>query len=416
MAKALNISFSIDRTTIFSFGLSTAAHIAAICGLATVVVQADPSTARSASSLLGLDSPLAQMQEERRVPPPPATQQDIERLLAKVLPEQPKEEPEELRVRLGIDDGKTVTESWLGHAEATEQSATKSPVEQSAFTIEAGKPGETQAPDSPESQAAVAAAESETLPGIDEKEATEKVALEGAGKSERGTGEEEADRQQKERQEFQQQLRAILGLLVPTAVDHSEYADLVKPGASRIDGSDRETQEAKERVEASKYTKSGASAQAPVPAANPTASESPNRTTSPRPLFEPRTSGNGKAPGEPDDRESEATSLNDPIDITINGKVASAKGLKIRTVQPEFATTTRLTARPRSPQVSITFNKTGKVVRAAFTPGRSTGYEDVDQPLLNAIYRWTARGETLAKLAAASPRAELTITVNVLFP
>ncbi len=415
MAKGLHISFSIDRTTIFSLGLSTAAHVAAICGLATVVVQADPSTARSASSLLSLDSPLAQMPEEKRVPPPPATQQDIERLLAKTLPEKPKEEPEELRVRLGVDDGKTDTESWLGHAEATEQSATKSPVEQSAFTLEAGTPGELQTPDSAESQPA-AATQTATPPGTSETEAVEKLAREGAGKKEQGSGSDEADHQLKELQELQQQLRALIGTPVPAAVEQSEYADRVKPGAEGIEGSDRKTQEAKERVEATKAMKSGAAAQEPVQASSPATLTSPTPTTISRPPVETTNSGNGKAPGEPDDGESEATSLKDPIDITINGRVAAAKGLKIRTVQPEFATTTRLTARPRSPQVSITFNKAGKVVRAAFTPGRSTGYDDVDQPLLNAIYRWTARGETLAKFAAASPRAELTITVNVLFP
>lgn len=418
MAKGLNISISIDRTTILSFGLSAAAHIAAVCGLATVVVQAAPSTGSgSASSLLSLDAATrTRTAEQQRPVPPPATQQDIERLLARTYPEKPKvEEPEDLRVRLGIDEGKVDTESWLGSVEATPHNAPKSPVEQSAFTLKPGKPGESESPDSADAQPAATSDQSAAPPGSSETGPTEKLAREGAGKGERGTGSDEADRQQKERQEPQKQSHASPGAPAPIAVEESEYADPVTPGASGIDGRDRKSQEAKERIEATKAMKSGSTAQEHVPAASPP-STSPTGTTITRPPVEPKTSGDKKAPGEIDDREADGTSLNDPIDITMNGKVASAKGLKIRTVQPEFATTTRLTARPRSPQVLITFNKTGKVVRASFTPGRSTGYEDVDQPLLNSIYRWTARGETLTRLAAASPRAELTITVNVLFP
>ena len=416
MAKGLNISFTLDRTTALSIGLSAAAHIAAIGGLATVVVKADPSfSVKSAGTLLGLDSHVLPNAKDREVPPPQATPRDMERLLAKVIPEPPKAEtPEELRIRLGVDNGEANTDTWVGFDKASEHRAVKAPVEQSALTTNAGMPGELGPvePVQPESQTPnknQSAQQQET-------QAKEQAAREGAGQHEQGNGSAATDREHRQRQEFQQQQRTLAGPSVSVDVETSEFSNPIKAGKSGAEGEqEQQSRERKERIEESKETKTGAQQRELVTATNPTAE--PGAKSSPKPVAATSTpKGDDKVPGIVDEGEAEGTSLTEPVDIVLNGRVAAAKGLKIRTVQPEWAVTTRLTARPRSPQVLITFNKSGKVVRASFTPGKSTGYDDVDQPLLNSIFKWTARGETLAKLAAASPRAELTITVNVLFP
>ena len=51
--------------------------------------------------------------------------------------------------------------------------------------------------------------------------------------------------------------------------------------------------------------------------------------------------------------------------------------------------------------------------RARFLPGRSTGEASVDQPLLDAIYRWTAKGEALARLTD-DPDDTVAITMRII--
>lgn len=121
----------------------------------------------------------------------------------------------------------------------------------------------------------------------------------------------------------------------------------------------------------------------------------------------------GDKPGERDDREADASATLDSIDV-IPGRPAAAKGLRIQTSRPQWSMTTKLTARPGNPSIRITFGPTGRVSSAEFVRGKSTGYPDVDQPLLNAIYRWTARGEAIDKLNPTDPRSGVSITVNIL--
>jgi len=94
---------------------------------------------------------------------------------------------------------------------------------------------------------------------------------------------------------------------------------------------------------------------------------------------------------------SDAAAMESAIEIK-PGKVLAGKGLQIRTVRPEWAVATRLSASPRNPVVKITFGRSGRVIRASFVEGQSTGEREVDGPLLAALYRWTAKGEQLSAL------------------
>ncbi|MCX5690087.1 MAG: hypothetical protein NTV94_09965, partial [Planctomycetota bacterium] len=65
--------------------------------------------------------------------------------------------------------------------------------------------------------------------------------------------------------------------------------------------------------------------------------------------------------------------------------------------------TTRIMSSPRNPVVRVTFGRSGKVIKADFIDGQTTGWPDVDGPLKDALYRWTASGEELKKLPPPPP-------------
>lgn len=125
----------------------------------------------------------------------------------------------------------------------------------------------------------------------------------------------------------------------------------------------------------------------------------------------------GAAPGEPKDaipseKEASPTSKDKPIDWH-PGRPPAAEGLDITTVNPRFSITTRLAALPRNPVVRIDFRKSGTVARAEFLPGLATGYADVDGPLLDALYRWTAKGKALEALPVEDANAVVSFKMRI---
>jgi hypothetical protein len=79
-----------------------------------------------------------------------------------------------------------------------------------------------------------------------------------------------------------------------------------------------------------------------------------------------------------------------------------------------------MTLKPRNPTVLITFRRDGTVKNVEFARASgieySTGHEAWDQPLLNAIYGWTAKGKPLSELDPSDSESELTILMNILLP
>ena len=130
----------------------------------------------------------------------------------------------------------------------------------------------------------------------------------------------------------------------------------------------------------------------------------------------PPPGGTGQAsatvPGEQSDREADASSTEEPVDIR-PGRPAAAKGLEIVTRRPDFSRVTRLTVYPpHNPRLKVRFNRDGRVSEANFV--KPTGVTEIDSPVLSAVYRWTAKGEALAKLPENDPKAGVTITVTIL--
>jgi hypothetical protein len=127
--------------------------------------------------------------------------------------------------------------------------------------------------------------------------------------------------------------------------------------------------------------------------------------------------GGGGTPGPRANKESNAVSIKDAPTVR-PGQVVAAQGLEIRTVEPRWSTTTLMTLRPRNPTVLITFWKDGKVKEVQWVREGErvcdTGSTEVNQPLLAALYAWTATGKPLDELDPKDPGASVTIMMTVI--
>ncbi|MBU6412381.1 MAG: hypothetical protein KGS45_02820 [Planctomycetes bacterium] len=441
-SKALTISFlvsgAVHLTLLAALKVTgfqvTPASNAAEPSISTIVALASVPAVPAAAELQPAlpPSPSSLVSEADAVPTPPVA-------LPATSSAQPIIEPAE--VKLGIDDGHEDSQNWIGFKDPTEFRAPKSTVDQAEVSLnpgqpsvasgapgkpgEAGKPGEpgkagpstppvptTSALNAPKAEQAP----SPTTPPVkgDAAHAQEPQAKVEAAHTTLGKPDEVA---------------AALTTFDRPAPAAEKGVEQAKPQDQGNDNNSRQPVE--ERQEKSQGSPSGSAAsseQTPIapstsPAAAtpaPTAVNQANQATQGN-QGQRGSDGNnassanitGDKPGEKDDREADASAVIDSIDV-VPGKPAAAKGLRIQTSRPQWSMATKLTARPRNPVIRITFGPTGRVVTAEFEKGKSTGYPDVDQPLLNAIYRWTARGETIDKLNPANPRAGVTITVNIL--
>lgn len=132
---------------------------------------------------------------------------------------------------------------------------------------------------------------------------------------------------------------------------------------------------------------------APAPAPQQPAAPLPPMATEPEPT--PPQPPSDDPPGELSDRESDFAAIQEAVTVRF-GRPLSTKGLEIKTVRPRYSQYTKLTATPRSPVIKVRFDQTGRVVSAEYV--RTSGYTDVDRPLLDAIYQWRAAGSTLELL------------------
>ncbi len=155
-------------------------------------------------------------------------------------------------------------------------------------------------------------------------------------------------------------------------------------------------------------------APAATPTPSPTTPAPPTPERRPGPISEPSpTDGAGQggtSAGASSDRESNATSTRKTHKIQPGG-VKSAEGLEIKTKYPRFSALTRVTASPRNAIVELQFDRRGRVGRATLV--QSTGNRGVDDPILDAMYRWTASGEALDELPASDPKATISMRFEI---
>ncbi len=123
--------------------------------------------------------------------------------------------------------------------------------------------------------------------------------------------------------------------------------------------------------------------------------------------------GQAESAARVDTREADAFTIKQVLDASLGSPVVN-QGLRIDTVRPEWTLATLMTQRPRNPVVSIAFDARGRVADAVFLDGKSTGIVAVDQPLLDAVYRWTAKGDLIDRLARERPAGVVWVQIRVM--
>lgn len=157
----------------------------------------------------------------------------------------------------------------------------------------------------------------------------------------------------------------------------------------------------------------------PVP--NEEGDDSEPVTSAPSPSVKTPSPTNLGLRGVVTDREVLATAIKRAIEVDPrkpNAPVAG-EGLEITTVMPRWSSTGRNTGAPLNPVVVMHFDARGRVVYADFLkePKReySSGSLLIDEPLMNAVYRWRAKGERIDELDARNPRDTVEVTITFLF-
>ena len=120
-------------------------------------------------------------------------------------------------------------------------------------------------------------------------------------------------------------------------------------------------------------------------------------------------------------RESTASIIKRAIKVDAHklNRPIVGQGLEITTVDPRFPATVRFTQLPRNPVLLIRFDASGRVVKVRFlSEGRrvfDTGARAVDEPLLNAVYKWRAKGKEIDALDPNDPDSTIEISMRILF-
>lgn len=445
--------------------LSVLVHLCAGLVAAQVTMEGAQTESMRVSAT-GLLSPVMNLDFE----PPPATPESP----AIPPPEPPKPElaqatpPEQLsRLKLGIEESEQKTENWMGFKEPTPHSAPVSSVEQPALDPNAGAPGppapqvmptppaetppattEPAARPTPEANPVPAAAEPTPvtpptpLPMQPVPEQTPPGPEHATGEPMKPTELPAAPEvQPKIEPVAQKPAETLPGASPPDAVkdpmgqdDGAEKPELLpRPAAEFVGPMPRDAEETPDgmREEASRPEKGAEgeergpmlaaapprptapqSLSAPAPpttpaAKTPGAQVSPSAATPPSPM-----GGNdGARPGEVSDKQADPTALEATIDIR-PGRPAAAQGLEITTRRPQFTRLTRVTVYPKNPLLKVTIDRRGRVAKVEIL--ESSGADDVDLPVINAVYQWTAKGKALDDLAADNPEAGITVKIRIL--
>jgi TonB family protein len=359
-------------------------------------------------------------------------------------------------VRPGIDDGASDSMAWIGYTTSTEHSAYESSVDQSAMTTDApGMKGEDELPSnaSPEVAASEAVIPILETPAPAQESATTSPAeqVRTASTPTDVQAEATAAPAPPDRKEAPTAVSVPPAPAAPPPPEASVVTRLPmdEPSAAPVkeapEAPAQEPQEPKkevdprvmhgperpDRAEAATDAKAEPSEEPPAPeTAGPPAPATPV-TDAPAPSNPPAAPAKEAAPssteqtpsaarpearpaglpGNVSDKEADATSIKQAVEYR-NGRVRAGDGIDIKTVRPEFSNFTVLTALPKVPVVEITFNTQGKVKNVRMV--QSSGYKDVDEPILNAVWAWTAKGKKLEAIGRDNPRAQLKISVRML--
>jgi TonB family protein len=330
-------------------------------------------------------------------PPPPTPPAAAEEKPVEVRvpdPPKPKEEipPEELEVpevTLGVDESTaTDTDTWLGFAEATpthggpawgyeQAQLTRAPGERSATLdlqagLGAGEPSDAQVEETARGE------DKELGDGGTADEARdgspETGAFVAASAMPTITRAPEVDRATEETPDAQ-------------GVDAPGIGGIAASAAASIEQARAALEELRKR--------GGEGIAIAMPSGGRPIDETARPAADAEPLEKSGAGGEENARGFLSDRDSDAAAIKQAISVN-PGKPLAAKGLRIQTVRPKWSTFALATANPNDVVVRMWFDATGRVTKAIII--QSSGREDVDRPILDAVYNWRAAGEQLSTI------------------
>jgi hypothetical protein len=354
-------------------------------------------------------------------------------------PPPPEQVPPEPKIRPGIEASDSNSVTWIGFAEATEQSAPLSSVDQSGMTTKpAGAPADPMPPGDPaaadesqENKTAHAAAkepEKVAAPSADAGPAPEVIAADtkvNPGQVNRGDTEDPARPAppQPADPKADSPPPDAAPVQPPKPVDQEEVppSKVESPEAKPVETESKPPPPVAEGPADAKPSPTGKPDQEPVkdagvpgplPVQEDKGEKAETKPAPPQParsgprinpLVKPRVAQpRGVAPRKPGkpaeeaDKDADAMSVQKAVDY-VNGRVKAGQGLDIKTVPPEFSTFIQVTAAPRNPVVELAFDRRGVVVSVRFLI--QSGYSDVDEPIRDALWAWTAKGKEIADLA-----------------
>jgi len=302
---------------------------------------------------------------------------------------------------LGIERSEAVTMTWLGFETPTRHQATKAETAQPLET-RAG-PVEPSPSPSPSSSPRRQTAASQSPQSTAQDQPPSSFASQAASVQESSPSENKRDGASS-RDAEERDSGSGSGPLPPPAVraeagpprGSDQNASGERDADSEQAGeSERERQQARSERDGGSATESGTDSKAGSAASE--SDRSQPRTAAP---------ASGQRPSRdssPSDRESAPSSTDDPIEFS-PGRPVAAEGLEIKTrVPPRHSIVTRLTALARRPVFELSFARDGSVTWVRTV--RSSGDPDVDQPWINALYKWKASGEALEALPKDDPDA-----------
>ncbi len=284
--------------------------------------------------------------------------------------------------KVGIERSRHATITWIGFETPTEHEAPEAETEQPALTRDAPsspvQPTETHIEPRPTPEQAVAAAEPARRSEADtQREPATASAENGGGVTEPSP--------------FSQTITAGPLVVLPPGEGVPIFV------AAPVAGSEpREPAETKEPAE---------TPAAAVPAAaEPVQREPAPEQSPPPPSGEPER-------GEVDSRETPATSLNKPV-VVRPGHPAAAEGLQIETRRPHLSLYGQIRATPARLAVVATFDRRGRVREVEWV--KRTGMKEIDEPVLDSVYSWRARGKAIDDLPAGDPKAGVRVPFEII--
>ncbi|HEX2839561.1 MAG TPA: hypothetical protein VHN77_15695 [Phycisphaerales bacterium] len=354
-------------------------------------------------------------------PPPLATKPDEPRMVAMPAPLGERERLE-IEVTPGIDDSKADTPNWLGAAEGTEHHAMKSTTDQPAMSRDPGRRG---ADEAHEGQPAAPTESDVGEGGKGDGQGSGTGNDAGPSREEAVRGQEatrEAQGAQEGREGRQDGVEGGTGTGAKTteevAAEHGAGAiEVTQPRPEDVTGLMPEQRVVEPVVEVPTVDAQPEEATAGTAADARAAQEAAV-------LGSPVSAGGGQAPAVQPGSESKVPGKKSDLESPASSREVSLKfrpgmplaheGIRIRPKLPRYTMTTRALSRPNNPLVVIKFNRAGKVVKAEFAAGRTTGSPDWDGPLLASLYEWTATGKKLQDLPTSDPDAVLVLRLEYL--